>query len=818
MNNFITRPPVPGEVIFFRLVDEEESKEKKVPDTEKFRVLYTNVALDRIIYIRATPKQSSGRLYFSNPRVEKLSWLMSPEISEQYQFLSGGLPLRPDVTATPEELDKKYLRRGQQHSFPRTERECRYRLIEPLISGADPDDKLLLFDPTIRRERIERLARDIAKSTKDFNRIRRRITDTLNQYWAEGSRKGSVTPFTSKCGGRGKEKTLRNKKPGRKNQPTTLGEVGLDGHILSEAEKKQCGYAWRNFYTRGKTLAKAYRKFKRVFYSDIVLDPDGSQREVVRAKHLCPTKEQFAYWGQKKAPGHEIWKKQLSPRALARIDRVLFGTSNENIVKIGQRGAIDSTTTDQELVSVINRIGRIGQAHRVLIVDGKYKYIPGFYMGLDSPGSLPVQLACLHALTDKAEWLKWLGLEDQDLANWIPIRFAMLHADNTDARAAAAMEALDRVQTGLKFVPVARSDMNSDVETTHHALHRMVDHNLVGTTYGQKSERGEEKAEVLARMTIVEAIRETARAVYAWNTMELKIQPTLEMQRELVSKGIKLTRANLTRWEIERGNLAASLISEDEARTALLIPTRGTFTPFGIRLLRSDSGDKRTFVPNVRYISHDNFVLEKCLASKVSRSRVMPTAFDDDFLHDPYRPSEIYYRDLHTGKLIALSAKSADIDLLEECSLVDIQELGDANKLREFYAESERERQLSDLEAAQEAANEAAEGAYQKDIEAAGKKPSKSAIRKGKKTNREVEKLLMSHGLPIISPDLSIPDEQASEIGETADLHFGQSIVAVSEVPLREAVIPTPDTTSASRRQSMFARIVQTRQMESSHV
>lgn len=52
----------------------------------------------------------------------------------------------------------------------------------------------------------------------------------------------------------------------------------------------------------------------------------------------------------------------------------------------------------------------------------------------------------------------------------VPIRFATLLADNTDARAAAAMNALEKVKTGLKFVPVSRSDMNSDVETTHHAL------------------------------------------------------------------------------------------------------------------------------------------------------------------------------------------------------------------------------------------------------------------------------------------------------------------------------------------------------------
>ena len=818
MNQFITRSPIPGEVITTCHSDNEDS-----PDAEFFRVLMVNSKLDRIVFTRATPKQSAGRLYFLNPRVEKLSWLLSEDISKQFLFLAGGLPPRPDVQATPEDLDKKYLRRGQKQSTPRKARAERYELIKPLVKLPDPEDVDLLLDPQIRAEKIHQRANELAKSPKDVKRLRRRITDTLNQYWAEGSVAGSVTPYTSRCGGRGKEKKQIDKKMGPRNLPTKSGEIGLEGHILSDEEKEQCGFAWRHYNKRGKTRRKAFRKLKREFYSDIVIEEDGHPKRIAHPDNQCPTETQFEYWGKIRSPGHESWKKQLTPRALARIDRVLFGSSNESIVKIGQRGAIDSTTTDQELVSVINRLNRISQAHRVLIVDSMYKYIPGFYMGLDSPGSLTVQLAYLHALTDKREWLKWLGLEDQELENWIPIRFVTLLADNTDVRAAAAMNALEKVKTGLKLVPVSRSDMNSDVETTHHALHRLVDHNLVGTTHGQRTERGEEKADVLARMTIVEAIRETARAIYAWNTMELDIVPTLEMQRELVCKGIKLTRANLTRWEIERGNQAASLISEAEARIALMIPTRGTFTQKGVRLLRSDKGQKREFLPHVRYVSHHKLIVEECLKAKVMRSRVMPTVFDDDFLYNPYCPSEINYRDLYSGELIPLAAKTCDSQLLEECSMPDIYDLDDANKISLFFAESGRERKISDLEAAQEEANEAAEAEYQAAIEKAGKSPSKSSIRKGKKTNRETEKALMNYGMPIIAPEAV-----TTETEDTEQIHIASALgpqprivellpVGVSPKPEPAAVNLASATAPLPAKKSVFARIVQSRQIEVSH-
>ena len=62
MNQFITRAPTPGEVITTYHNDNEDS-----PDADFFRVLAVNSKLDRIVFIRATPKQSAGRLYFLNP-------------------------------------------------------------------------------------------------------------------------------------------------------------------------------------------------------------------------------------------------------------------------------------------------------------------------------------------------------------------------------------------------------------------------------------------------------------------------------------------------------------------------------------------------------------------------------------------------------------------------------------------------------------------------------------------------------------------------------------------------------------------------------
>lgn len=609
----------------------------------------------------------------------------------------------------------------------------------------------MLFDPEIFSERVAERAKEVNDGKQTMDRTEKMIKELLYQYWAGNSVPGALTPFSGAKGGRGKARIQENKL-GRRNALTTETERQNEGFVMLEKDKDNCGFGWRNYYVRNSTMKKALRRTWREFYSVLETDENGEIRKRLLPVGRRPTCSQFERWGLERSPGHESWKKHLTKFNLGRIDRALFGTSSDNVVAVGQRGSTDSTSPDIEFVRVENRLERIGPAHRILVVDSLYNYIPGFYLGLDAPSAKTVELAFLHALTDLTEWLEWLGLSDIDPDDWIRIRFAHVLADNTDARCEGAIEALDRIGTGLKFVGVARSDLNSPSETRHHVLHRMVDHNLHGTTHGQRHERGEERADVLARHTIIEAIRETARAIHAHNTMELDIRPTLEMQRDLVAKGIKLTRLNLTRWKINQGKVAQNLIGIDEARINLLPIVRGVFTQFGVKLLRPDTGQKREFIAWVRYVSKHPVIMERIMKAKVGRRGVPAEYFDDDFLHDPYKPTEIFYRNPIDGELIRLGSVSKDEDMPFECTLPDIINLMKGDAIRLFNARNAKEEALSDMEAGQEETKQEASDAYDDALEAAEKSPSKSAIHRNKKTNREKENATYRYGMPIQSP------------------------------------------------------------------
>lgn len=790
MDNLQEILPVPGQCI------------KPVKTNPLFartvRVLLVNKDRNKIVVIEIEPRRSKSRLYFCGPRIEELSDVQKQLKQRNLHLLIHGVQPRPDVMATDEDLDRKYLRKEEEISQTLANRHSKYSLIEPLVRSTE--DIELLFDTQVRREKIQFRAKELFDRSCSWERLLKKITETLNQFFAEGSTPGAVTPFSAAQGGRGKQRTQK-RKIGRKNTPTRNGIEGIEGFLMTERDKDICGFSWRNYLVRGKTVAKALRKMWREFYSEISQGESGQTQHILLPPHQRPTRTQFERWGPLRSPGHESWKKQLSKSNLARLGRVLFGTADEGITRVGQRGAVDSTSGDVELVSVTNRLERIGPVHRILIVDGLYGYIPGFYSGLDAPSAKTVRLAFLNALTDKREWLEWLGLNDQDPKDWIPIRFNQVTADNTDLRCEEVIESLKSIGTSLSFVGVARSDLNSAVEASHHIIHRLSDHNLPGTTHGQRHERGDERPDILARLTIVEAIRETARAIHLHNTIELDIKPTLEMRRELLDKGIKLTRANLTRWAINKGKLATSLIGEDEARIKLLTKMRGTFTQKGIRLLRPDRGEKREFIEPHRFVSRDQLILQRCLEAKVMRARRHPQSFDDDFLVDPFKLTEIFFRDPVSGRLIELQLATKDIDLPFECALSDVLELMGRDTLHLFGVQSSREEALSGMERAQEQTSHEAGMAYDEELGKLDRPPSKSALRKNKKENRAKEKNSLPFGVPAPIPEHNSPMSTVEVEPEEADAMASTPIPASPKVALLlQPSIPTGNLMMAAVR------------------
>src|SRR5690606_4107404 len=112
------------------------------------RVLFVSKDSNKIVVIEIEPRRSKSRLYFSGPRVEKLSEIQEQLRQLNLHLLIQGVQPRPDVMATDEDLDRQYRRKGEEISRTLAARRKKYALIEPLV---DTEDKVLLFDPQICR-------------------------------------------------------------------------------------------------------------------------------------------------------------------------------------------------------------------------------------------------------------------------------------------------------------------------------------------------------------------------------------------------------------------------------------------------------------------------------------------------------------------------------------------------------------------------------------------------------------------------------------------------------------------------------------------
>lgn len=761
---------------------------------EPMRVLYQTHQL--VVLIPISLQRSFNRTFYRAPRRYPRQVLEAQcRFPDPKLVLAQEGPPEGDQALTDEELARKYTGRNEKPAKALQLRIERWAMLEPLVMA---DDAELLFAPEILNQRLKARANELAEGSVAQTTMFRQLQQLIYCYWAGNSMRRALTPNLGNCGGRGQSRQA--KKPlGRPPLGADLDDPTTLSYVLTEHDKDIIDYCWRHFFIRKKTLMQACRRMWEVFYSYEVRQADGTVRNEWQPKHLRPSAMQFKTWGEKRNPDAAGWKRQFPATTLARIDRHLKSSANDGVVAVGQRAAVDSSPPDMEFVSLVDRLKRIGGANRILVVDMAHGYIPGLYFGLDAPSAKTVMLAFLDAMSEKRDLLKFLGLDDIPPEDWIPITFSSAISDNTDLRCQAVHDGLAAIGTHCMHVPVARSDMNAMAEAGHHVVHRMVDHQMDGSTYGQRTERGETSATERARHTVLEGYRECIRAIHAYNTKPLEIEPTLEMLRD----GVELTRLGLTRWDIQRGKVARSLLSIEEARMQLLPRCKGTFTQAGVRLLRDDRGDKRVFLRRLRYLSNDKVIVRKLIEAKLERRKKSPTYFDGEFLYHPTFPHQIWYRDLAQNRLIDLTWLSEDVDLPYEATLADIFDLEDEDAIRRPQMEEVRQRIQGRMEAGQEKTRQEARDAYQASLDALDKPPSKASLKANKKENREQEYSMLRDGTLIITPK------------EPESVSSGTPTGHEAATPAAEASTPeSPVADVPPQRRSIFGNLVARRNQE----
>ena len=760
-------------------------------------VLVLHVTTRSVVAIPITARHKSKRYYFVGYETHAREKLQTCVDSGTPSIAVIAFKPRLMTTLTDAELNERFRRRKTKTTDcgEVAKRNSRYALIAPLVE--DPDS-VLLFDSECLSGRIAVRARDLlaldtdpdtlddrtakrveTDSTDDrVERITDQIRSYLNQFWAGGSVPGALTGFASNCGGRGKRRKAGGKKRGKPSARTKQGAIGKEGiNITYDSQHaKTIKYCYDTYVKRHVTVAAALRRMWDEFYSVAVQQPDGSVKKEWLPDWERPTRQQFDYWGTIESPADSAFNRQLAPSEFDKTYRALMGSASDDVHAIGQRGAMDSSPPDTQYVRAIDRRERVGGGHRILIVDTLFGYIPGLYQGFDPPSARTVRLALFNAMDpDKRGWLDDLGLEEIPAEDFIPMYFSNLWGDNTDLRSEEVMKCARSVGTNVHYVPKLRSDLNPMAESGHKSLHRLVDHSMLGSTYGEsRTTRGEESAAFRARHTMMEGIRESVRAMWIHNTAELDIERPLRMRLSHVPP----TRIAMTKELIRLGKVARCAHAVEFARRQLLPRCTGTFTAHGVRLHRTDTGDKVCFIGRLRWVSDHPVIVRWCEAARRG-GKHDPDFFRASFIVNGSRPRFIWFADRDTGECIELTARSVgprDPDILAEMTVADLEDAtiiegGERQDTLEL-----RNRKLVVMERAQSQARSHAEAEYESHVTASGGEPTKAEMKRHRREHAEAERASAIHGVPL---------ENLAEAvsGIAAQSHAAKTIPGAEPVP-----------------------------------
>jgi hypothetical protein len=781
-----------------------ETAENSALISEPHLVLLANARLDVLVMTPTTVRSKGKRRYFRTPKTFSYAAVaaqleIEAPILTRHVFVS-----RPETNLTDEELDKRYRRKGQSESVALQTLKLRWSLVEPLVTGTDGE---LLFDPSHRAVLLNTRAREIladidlrdkvigqsrkrqVKRGKNHRhtlegqimRLAKEIQRLINQFWAGGSVRGALIGFAAACGGKGKPKRAGAAKRGRPNAKQLEGKSDEQGLNIAEGSElaKIIKFCYDTWVVRDTTVSYALRQMWDEFFSSAEQQSDGTTKKVWLPVWQRPTRIQFDYWGKREDRGAAAWRKQLPPSKFDKSYRAIMGSVSDDVYGIGQRGGIDSTPPDIQFVRAIDRLARIGGGHRIIIVEALFGYIPGLYMGFDPPSSSTVRLALYSSLDpDKRQWLDDLSLEDIPAEDFIPIWFSNLWADNTDLRTEEIKRCATGINTNIHFIPKLRSDLNSLAEGGHHTLHKMVDHKMHGSSYGRQNQRGEVPPTYRARHTMMEAIRETVRAIHVHNTAEVEDNRPLRMRL----KNVAPTRVAMTREMIRIGHVARTLHAVDLARRHLLPRRMGTFTPKGVCLHREDA-DKSEFLNHVIYVSKHPIIARWCEEARKG-GKHDSQYFRASFIVDPTRPRRIWHVDPSTGQEIELEIKVLvvrDSELPFQMTMPDMIDRDRLEASERIDRRDARERAIGAMEVKQRATLIEAEAAYQEATEQSGGEPPKSVMKNNKRENREKELKDTFYGVPL--PDAVRPQGSTSIAADQAEADADVTKVSTKSDP-----------------------------------
>lgn len=643
-------------------------------------------------------------------------------------------------------------------------RDSRWEIIAPIVANRGVLE--IMNDPG-RTAAIARRAEEMGVS-------RTTVYYLLHRFWASGSRKNGLMNDYARCGCPGMPKT-QSTKLGRKTRLDKAGEPDSAGYVLDNDDDKRklaWGYALikHNLSPRDAWLATS-----SVHWAERTTDEDGKLSTKLLPPLQRPSYDQFLYWGELLNGEKSITEMSLGKLEFDKKTGARGGSLQDQVTAVGQLGVFDSTSTDVYLTSRMSRLRVLPPLTRLVAQDVRSELIYGLYCGWEAPSPATALQAILHGATPKPAWCKRFGIEISE-EDWPHQLTRTIQADNGELKAATATEAERQFGFSITYTSTNRGDKKGGLESSHHVVHKALDHKLPGSTKGKPRTRGVPHAASSALWNYYEYMRELIAAILKYNNEErLELAP-LEMLQEIPH--IKPTRLNIFHWLRKQGMRADLPVDLDALRGFTLPDLKAVVRKNGVYLLGTVLGHEQV-LPKMRYTSPELVATGLMSRVKVSGSPVRTVVKMDQCA------PEIAWLPTQVG-MIPLKLTGNDTLLSRQITLDDWQDHLAERTLARDKGRGHTDQADLDTLLRREVTTANAKAERKVELSELSKPPSKSAIKRDLRKHRDEE--MASFGAE------ALRNRQGQEDSTTL---FGSD----DKRPLSDQSTPSPSAADLAMRQ-----------------
>ncbi|GBF12605.1 Mu transposase C-terminal domain-containing protein [Tepidibacillus sp. HK-1] len=335
-----------------------------------------------------------------------------------------------------------------------------------------------------------------------FNMSYNGVKNYLIKYFKGGGTKSSLIPNYIRCGAKGKERKVGEKKRGRPKKYSENVGVNIDRNI-----KKIFRVGLNRYYysEKNNSLKTTFELILRDFFSAEIVDEKGVKIPLLKDSSQLPTYQQFLYWFKKLNNNKKEIIKRKGTRVYQQNYRGIVGSSTQDAgIGPGALFQIDSTILDSYLVSSFNRDKIVGRPILFLVVDVYSRVIVGFNISFESFNSYSgAMVALANSMTSKKEVGKKYDIEisDKEFPYCVPQRIL---ADRGELVGGQIENAIEHLGITIQNSPPYHADYKGIIEQAFHQTNLKILPFADGVVVGGKSkkERGEGDYRLKATLTI----------------------------------------------------------------------------------------------------------------------------------------------------------------------------------------------------------------------------------------------------------------------------------------------------------------------------